>query len=127
MKKEKKPASLLTQEQFIALYEYLGLLYRNMFSRSKRQRAKSLQCDHTLRYTLAWLRKQKVSPIRANTKKIVDLGGHCDCEVLLNVDPETWEKRRDEELRYPKIVGEVEAETFVSELMLESTRQLPLW
>lgn len=46
-----------------------------------------MTCDHTLHSTLAWMKEHHVQNLLANIEKIVDLGGHCDCEVLLNVTP----------------------------------------
>lgn len=46
-------------------------------------------CDHTLTHTRAWLRAHK-KPLRANLSAIKERGGHCDCEVLLNVTVKRW-------------------------------------
>ncbi len=42
-------------------------------------------CDHTLRYTEQWL-KDNISQemIESAIAEITDMGGYCDCEVLLN-------------------------------------------
>jgi hypothetical protein len=80
---------LLPDAQFSELYMYLTSEER--FGLGPAQG--SVMCDHTLRSTLEWMKKHGVQDIRANIEKIVDLGGHCDCEVLLNVTPATWEER----------------------------------
>jgi hypothetical protein len=77
-------------------------------------------CDHTLHYTLAWMKEHRVQNPRANIEKIVDLGGHCDCEVLLNVAPEVWEERREEEITGPDIMGESQWQQCISDLLSES-------
>src|SRR5690242_9432977 len=74
---------IMSDAQFGELYEYLG---------------SEPTCDHTLRYTVDWLKEHHLQDIRGTIEKIVDLGGHCDCEVLLNVTPDIWEERRDEEI-----------------------------
>ena len=42
-------------------------------------------CDHTLRHTEQWL-KQSVDQemIESIIAEMTDMGGYCDCEVLLN-------------------------------------------
>jgi len=42
-------------------------------------------CDHTLHFTKSWLR-ETLSPeaFEAAMKEIGDMGGYCDCEVLMN-------------------------------------------
>jgi hypothetical protein len=69
----------------------------------KREKATNFQtdCNHTLRHTLDWMHKQEIVEIRDNIEKIYDLGGHCDCEVLLNVPPRTWKKERTEPIESP--------------------------
>jgi hypothetical protein len=62
----------------------------------------------------------QIRDIQANIEKIVDLGGHCDCEVLLNVDPGTWEERRSEEITDPDIMGEHEWTQFIADLLYSS-------
>ena len=44
-------------------------------------------CDHTLRITEAWLgaHDHDVANVVAALR---NMGGHCDCEVLANVDPD---------------------------------------
>jgi len=57
-------------------------------------------CDHTLKHTVDWMRKQEIVEIRDNIEKIYDLGGHCDCEVLMNVGP-IWRKERNKPVESP--------------------------
>lgn len=46
-------------------------------------------CDHTLTHTRAWLEAHH-KPLRENLRALDAQGGHCDCEVLLNVSPARW-------------------------------------
>jgi hypothetical protein len=47
------------------------------------------ECDGELTYTEKWLRKHQLS-IKANKHLLRELGGHCDCEVVLNA-VRNWE------------------------------------
>jgi hypothetical protein len=44
-------------------------------------------CDHTLRHTRRWVSEQGLAwdPI---ADALAELGGYCDCEVVMNCDPE---------------------------------------
>ncbi|MEO6906992.1 MAG: DUF2695 domain-containing protein [Abditibacteriaceae bacterium] len=42
-------------------------------------------CDHSLRFTLAFLQAQEL-PSTAIIPWLGEYGGHCDCEVLANVE-----------------------------------------
>ena len=45
-------------------------------------------CDHTLRFTEAWATERGIeSP--ALVRSVQHFGGHCDCEVVANVEPES--------------------------------------
>lgn len=44
-------------------------------------------CDHSLRHTEAWLARKGLE-VEAARDAIIDEGGACDCEVLLNVEPD---------------------------------------
>ena len=88
---------LLSYEQFVELYNYLTSKERL----GPGPNLGSVVCDHTLRYTADWMKEHQIQDIQANIRKIMDLGGYCDCEVLFNVDPDIWKKRR-EEGRYHK-------------------------
>ncbi|MFI5757758.1 DUF2695 domain-containing protein [Streptomyces sp. NPDC051569] len=44
-------------------------------------------CDHSLRFTERWAAASDV-PWPHLQKGLADQGGHCDCEVLANVDPD---------------------------------------
>ena len=44
-------------------------------------------CDDTPRLTTAWAERNGLDA-DAVTASLAELGGHCDCEVLANVDPE---------------------------------------
>lgn len=42
-------------------------------------------CDHTLRHTCAWLKGNRYDvPAEDILAEIRDMGGYCDCEVLMN-------------------------------------------
>lgn len=43
------------------------------------------QCDGSLRKTRQWLRRHDFLSLEGNTKLLKQLGGYCDCEVLMNV------------------------------------------
>lgn len=47
----------------------------------------ALGCDHTLRETRAWAAERGFD-VHAVAASVAEFGGHCDCEVLANVDPE---------------------------------------
>jgi len=107
---------LLLGTQFSELYTYLTSEER--FGPGPTMG--SVTCDHTIHYTVEWLKEHDVQDIQANIEKIVDLGGHCDCEVLLNVTPNIWEERRDEEITGPDSIGEDEWKQFISDLLHNS-------
>lgn len=77
LKKEWKAAQredyLLTEANVQELFEYLE------------EQLEYADCDHTLRYTEQWL-EENVSQdlIEDVVAEINHMGGHCDCEVLLN-------------------------------------------
>lgn len=108
----------ISDERFIALYEHLNELVRHN------------GCSHTLRHTRAWLQKQEADKtyvvrseiVRANIEKIVDIGGFCDCEVLMNVTPEEWSAQCEEAMVTPDIIGTEAASAFVSRLMLQAVQ-----
>lgn len=108
--------SLLTDEQFLDLYNYLAS--DAVFGPAPGQG--KVNCDHTLRYTVGWMKKQAIQDIKDNVEKIMDLGGHCDCEVLYNVDPDTWEERKEEAITGPEHLGEQEWEEFVADVLHDS-------
>ena len=64
---------ILTEENVQKLFEYLEEQLDNSC------------CDHTLHYTEQWL-KENISQemIESVIAEITDMGGYCDCEVLLN-------------------------------------------
>lgn len=64
---------LLPEENVQELFEWLE------------ERLDHSGCDHTLRHTAQWLRDH-VSPelIEGVMAEMTDMGGFCDCEVLLN-------------------------------------------
>ena len=64
---------LLTEENVQELFEYLE------------EQLDNTGCDHTLHHTERWL-KNNISQdmIQKAITEITDMGGYCDCEVLLN-------------------------------------------
>ena len=104
-------SDLLSDVRFIELYDYLAS--KEVLGPSPTQG--SVECDHTLLHTIHWLKDHHIQDIQLNVEKIVDLGGHCDCEVLLNVDPDTWEERREEDITGPDLIGEQEWQQFISD------------
>ncbi|MBL8166368.1 MAG: DUF2695 domain-containing protein [Anaerolineae bacterium] len=64
---------LMTVREFNRLCESLG------------EWLEAHQCDGSLRKTRQWLRRRDFLSLEGNTKLIKQLGGHCDCEVLMNV------------------------------------------
>lgn len=52
------------------------------------------QCDGALRKTRQWLRRRDFLSLEGNAKRLKQLGGHCDCEVLTNVVG-NWTEVRD--------------------------------
>ena len=63
----------LTEENVQELFEYLE------------EQLDNTGCDHTLHHTERWL-KDNISQdmIQKVIAEITDMGGYCDCEVLLN-------------------------------------------
>ena len=72
-KAEQKKDYILTVENVQDLFEYLE------------EQLDDSGCDHTRRYTEQWL-KDNISEeqIESVLAEIADMGGYCDCEVLLN-------------------------------------------
>ena len=52
-------------------------------------------CDHTHRFTKAWLQANQ-RPLATTEMALLAQGGGCDCEVVLNVDPDEIYPMRDE-------------------------------
>lgn len=67
--------SRLSREQLTALVEFVD------------SHVLDEGCDHTLRHTERWVREQRLAwkPISA---ALEELGGYCDCEVVMNCDPD---------------------------------------
>ena len=92
---------IMKDEQFNELYDFLTS--EELFGPGPD--LGRVTCDHTLHWTIDWMKKRQVQDMRETLAKVVDLGGHCDCEVLLNVDPDTWAEQRDEEIAGPDRLG----------------------
>jgi hypothetical protein len=58
-------------------------------------------CDHSLRLTRAWAEENAVDP-DALEQSVSEFGGGCDCEVLVNVDPQGQVQGWP---RYPELYG----------------------
>ena len=64
---------LLTEKDAQALFEYLE------------EQLDNTGCDHTLHHTKQWLKKNLAQEtIEGAIAEITEMGGYCDCEVLLN-------------------------------------------
>ena len=64
---------ILTVEQVAALYEYVE------------EKLEESGCDHTKKHTLKWLEENIPADQReAVAAEIEEMGGYCDCEVLMN-------------------------------------------
>ena len=64
---------LLTEENAQKLFEYLE------------EQLDNTGCDHTLCHTQRWLEENLSNDmIKEVIAEITDMGGYCDCEVLLN-------------------------------------------
>lgn len=64
---------ILNEEQLTALLDHLN------------ESAAEEVCDDSPRLTRAWAAANSVDPV-ALTASLAQFGGHCDCEVLANVD-----------------------------------------
>lgn len=110
--------TLLTLPQYEALYAHLERCLCHS------------SCSHTLRHTRAYLRKlyaayayqPRAEHVRANIEKLIEMGGLCDCEVLMNVSPAEWETRRDDVVSLADIVGAEVADRLVSRLIQHAFR-----
>lgn len=64
---------VLTGEEYLALYSHVTDVLR--------------ECNHSLKNTLSYVRLHHTAKYRKSLELIISLGGHCDCEVLMNVSP----------------------------------------
>jgi hypothetical protein len=51
------------------------------------KRVRAAGCDHSRRFTREWL-AQRGYPVYPSEFALIALGGGCDCEVVMNVEPE---------------------------------------
>lgn len=58
------------------------------------------QCNHTLKHTMKRLRAMYPQDYRKTAEIIIWHGGHCDCEVIMNMSPLDYEQQRYEPLGY---------------------------
>jgi Protein of unknown function (DUF2695) len=59
-----------------------------------------------LKYTVGYLRKHHPRDYRKTLEVIIDLGGHCDCEVLMNAGIDEYLQHKGEPLNGPDTLGE---------------------
>lgn len=72
-KEQEKKELLLTPEQVEALFEYLE------------EQLGASPCDNTLKWARQWLENNVQESLReAALEEMRDMGGCCDCEILLN-------------------------------------------
>lgn len=76
-------------------------------------------CNHQLTHTINYLQEHHPD-YRQTLEKIVDLGGHCDCEVLINAPLGVYQRSRRRVLNAPNIIGQSAWDTFIDDLMLNS-------
>ena len=71
--KQQKVAHILTANQAAALFAYVEI------------RLQDESCNHTHRFTQAWLDENiDFMQHEAVLIELEDMGGYCDCEVLMN-------------------------------------------
>jgi hypothetical protein len=75
---------VLTLDEYAALYAHVTEMLRS--------------CNHSLKNTLSYVRLHHTAKYRKSLELIIFLGGHCDCEVLMNVSPITYGLRFQEEV-----------------------------
>ena len=64
---------ILTVEQVAALFDYVG------------EQLEENDCDHSKKHTMKWLEQNiPAGQLEAVVAEIEDMGGYCDCEVLMN-------------------------------------------
>ena len=72
-KAEQNDDYALSEENVRELFEYLEVQLGNS------------NCDHTLQHTKQWLKDHvPTETLDSAIAEITDMGGYCDCEVLLN-------------------------------------------
>ena len=72
-KESQRRDCLLTKEEAASLFEFLE------------EGLDKSGCDHTLRSTRLWLEKNISEEMAESViREIAAMGGHCDCEVLMN-------------------------------------------
>lgn len=72
---------LLTLEQVSSLFEYVGAMLEDA------------PCDHSLRFTQQWIEENVPQEQQeAVQEEIEEMGGFCDCEVMMNCYEEYLEE-----------------------------------
>lgn len=64
----------MDREIFVGLFDYLD------------NQLEENGCDHSNKLTAEFLEKNKISNIENVLNWLADNGGHCDCEILANVE-----------------------------------------
>lgn len=77
-------SEVLTVEEYLELYTHLTDMLRS--------------CNHSLKNTLSYVRLHHTPKYRKSLELIIFLGGHCDCEVLMNVSPIIYALRFQDEI-----------------------------
>lgn len=63
---------ILTYDQAESLFDFLE------------EKLDESGCDHTLRFTKEWISKNKIKNTKDVLNELNEMGGYCDCEVILN-------------------------------------------
>ena len=78
----------LEKANFNKDFELLNLLFHRMFFYRLNEKLSGLTCDHTLRLSEQILTQMQFS--RGKMNEILEVlkrnGGHCDCEIIYNVE-----------------------------------------
>ena len=71
-KQSSKKEYALNREQVESLFAYLE------------DNIETVGCDHTLSYTASWVKENCPDAADDVLREIREMGGYCDCEVLMN-------------------------------------------
>lgn len=73
------------QEEFEKNLPMIRIFFENLFDYLD-DRLGEIDCDDTNKLTVEFLKKNKILNIDDVLNWLVENGGHCDCEVLANVE-----------------------------------------
>lgn len=95
LEQQRAGGGVMTAEQIRSLQNYVEeygqLAFDPPLNRNRRQLPERVWgCDGSHRHTRAWAAVHGVDPALL-VSFIAGRGGHCDCEVVINVDPERIE------------------------------------